>query len=166
MRPLIVFTPKSMLRNKAAVSDIRDFTEQKFRSVLEEPTYTDGDGDRTKVRWVLLTSWQALLRAGRPQDQGQPRWRRDRAHRAARAAAQAAAGRDAGPVPQRRREVLGAGGVGHRPLAKVRPGAARAVVRTGWPASSGFRGGPSAPSSGSSKVHAVERQEILDEAFT
>ena len=37
MRPLIVFTPKSMLRNKAAVSDIRDFTEQKFRSVLEEP---------------------------------------------------------------------------------------------------------------------------------
>ena len=56
MRPLIVFTPKSMLRNKAAVSDIRDFTEQKFRSVLEEPTYTDGDGDRTKVRWVLLTS--------------------------------------------------------------------------------------------------------------
>ncbi|MCW2559309.1 MAG: kgd, partial [Mycobacterium sp.] len=31
-RPLIVFTPKSMLRNKAAVSDIRDFTEQKFRS--------------------------------------------------------------------------------------------------------------------------------------
>ena len=70
MRPLIVFTPKSMLRNKAAVSDIRDFTEQKFRSVLEEPTYTDGDGDRTKVRWVLLTSWQALLRAGRPQDQG------------------------------------------------------------------------------------------------
>jgi len=114
MRPLIVFTPKSMLRNKAAVSDIRDFTEQKFRSVLEESTYTDGDGDRTKVRWVLLTSWQALLRAGRPQDQGQPRWRSDRAHRAARAAAQAAAGRDAGPVPQRRREVLGAGGVGHR----------------------------------------------------
>ena len=82
MRPLIVFTPKSMLRNKAAVSDIRDFTEQKFRSVLEEPTYTDGDGDRTKVRWVLLTSWQALLRPGRPQDQGQPRSRRDRAHRA------------------------------------------------------------------------------------
>ena len=55
-RPLIVFTPKSMLRNKAAVSDIGEFTEQKFRAVLEEPTYTDGDGDRAKVKRILLTS--------------------------------------------------------------------------------------------------------------
>ena len=55
-RPLIVFTPKSMLRNKAAVSDIQDFTEMKFRSVLEEPTYDDGDGDRSKVKRILLTS--------------------------------------------------------------------------------------------------------------
>ena len=55
-RPLIVFTPKSMLRSKAVVSDIRDFTEQKFRSVLEEPSYTDGTGDRSKVMRVLLTS--------------------------------------------------------------------------------------------------------------
>ena len=55
-RPLIVFTPKSMLRNKAAVSDIRDFTEMKFRSVIEEPTYEDGIGDRTKVKRILLTS--------------------------------------------------------------------------------------------------------------
>ena len=56
MRPLIVFTPKSMLRNKAAVSDVRDFTEIKFRSVLEEPTYEDGIGDRSKVTRILLTS--------------------------------------------------------------------------------------------------------------
>ena len=55
-RPLIVFTPKSMLRNKAAVSDIKDFTEIKFRSVLEEPTYEDGIGDRSKVKRILLTS--------------------------------------------------------------------------------------------------------------
>ncbi|PQM48612.1 Multifunctional 2-oxoglutarate metabolism enzyme [Mycobacterium talmoniae] len=55
-RPLIVFTPKSMLRNKAAVSDIKDFTEVKFRSVLEEPSYEDGIGDRSKVTRILLTS--------------------------------------------------------------------------------------------------------------
>src|SRR5437764_11963653 len=34
-RPLIVFTPKSMLRNKAVVSNVADFTDNKFRSVLE-----------------------------------------------------------------------------------------------------------------------------------
>lgn len=51
-----MFTLKSMLRNKAAVSDIKDFTEIKFRSVLEEPTYEDGIGDRGKVSRVLLTS--------------------------------------------------------------------------------------------------------------
>ncbi|MQY28639.1 Multifunctional 2-oxoglutarate metabolism enzyme [Nocardia sp. RB56] len=55
-RPLIVFTPKSMLRNKAVVSNIEDFTDNKFRSVLEEPTYETGDGDRTKVKRILLTS--------------------------------------------------------------------------------------------------------------
>ena len=55
-RPLIVFTPKSMLRNKAAVSDIAEFTEMKFRSVLEEPTYDVGDGDRSKVKRILLVS--------------------------------------------------------------------------------------------------------------
>ncbi|MBD9321846.1 hypothetical protein, partial [Mycobacterium tuberculosis] len=53
-RPLIVFTPKSMLRHKAAVSEIKDFTEIKFRSVLEEPTYEDGIGDRNKVSRILL----------------------------------------------------------------------------------------------------------------
>ncbi|NMK63089.1 multifunctional oxoglutarate decarboxylase/oxoglutarate dehydrogenase thiamine pyrophosphate-binding subunit/dihydrolipoyllysine-residue succinyltransferase subunit, partial [Staphylococcus capitis] len=55
-RPMVVFTPKSMLRNKAAVSDIKDFTDRKFRSVLEEPTYEDGVGDRSKVKRILLTS--------------------------------------------------------------------------------------------------------------
>uniref|UniRef100_UPI001C24A160 multifunctional oxoglutarate decarboxylase/oxoglutarate dehydrogenase thiamine pyrophosphate-binding subunit/dihydrolipoyllysine-residue succinyltransferase subunit n=1 Tax=Nocardia alni TaxID=2815723 RepID=UPI001C24A160 len=55
-RPLIVFTPKSMLRNKAVVSNVEDFTDNKFRSVLEEPTYESGDGDRTKVKRILLTS--------------------------------------------------------------------------------------------------------------
>ncbi|MQY19929.1 Multifunctional 2-oxoglutarate metabolism enzyme [Nocardia sp. RB20] len=55
-RPLIVFTPKSMLRNKAVVSNVEDFTDNKFRSVLEEPTYETGDGDRTKVKRILLTS--------------------------------------------------------------------------------------------------------------
>ena len=51
-RPLIVFTPKSMLRNKAATSPVADFTDQtRFMSVIDDVTPDPG-----KIRKVLLTS--------------------------------------------------------------------------------------------------------------
>ncbi|MET9265470.1 multifunctional oxoglutarate decarboxylase/oxoglutarate dehydrogenase thiamine pyrophosphate-binding subunit/dihydrolipoyllysine-residue succinyltransferase subunit [Amycolatopsis sp. NPDC004079] len=51
-RPLIVFTPKSMLRNKAATSTVEDVTGQsRFMSVIDDTTQ-----DPAKVRKVLLTS--------------------------------------------------------------------------------------------------------------
>jgi 2-oxoglutarate decarboxylase len=51
-RPMVVFTPKSMLRNKAATSPVEDFTDQsKFLSVIDDSTV-----DPAKVRKVLLTS--------------------------------------------------------------------------------------------------------------
>ncbi|MFJ1760707.1 multifunctional oxoglutarate decarboxylase/oxoglutarate dehydrogenase thiamine pyrophosphate-binding subunit/dihydrolipoyllysine-residue succinyltransferase subunit [Amycolatopsis sp. NPDC088138] len=51
-RPLVVFTPKSMLRNKAATSATSDFTGQsRFMSVIDDVT-----PDPAKVRKVLLTS--------------------------------------------------------------------------------------------------------------
>ncbi|WP_235863794.1 multifunctional oxoglutarate decarboxylase/oxoglutarate dehydrogenase thiamine pyrophosphate-binding subunit/dihydrolipoyllysine-residue succinyltransferase subunit [Saccharopolyspora kobensis] len=40
-RPLVVFTPKSMLRLKAATSPVEDFTEGKFTSVIDDPTQPD-----------------------------------------------------------------------------------------------------------------------------
>ncbi|NIJ10791.1 2-oxoglutarate decarboxylase [Saccharomonospora amisosensis] len=60
-RPLIVFTPKSMLRNKLATSAIEDFTGQsKFLSVVD-----DADIDPGKARKVLLTSgklyWELVV---------------------------------------------------------------------------------------------------------
>ena len=140
-RPLIVFTPKSMLRNKAAVSDIRDFTEQKFRSVIEEPTYTDGDGDRDKVKRILLTSGKIYyeLVARKAKD--------NRDDVAIVRIEQLA------PLPKRRlnetldgypnaeRVLLGAGGAGQPGrLADVRPGAAGAAARQADAASSGSRG--------------------------
>ncbi len=51
-RPLVVFTPKSMLRLKAAVSPVQDFTSGRFASVLDDPMVTD----RSAVRRVLLCS--------------------------------------------------------------------------------------------------------------
>ncbi|HET8971072.1 MAG TPA: multifunctional oxoglutarate decarboxylase/oxoglutarate dehydrogenase thiamine pyrophosphate-binding subunit/dihydrolipoyllysine-residue succinyltransferase subunit, partial [Candidatus Nanopelagicales bacterium] len=50
-RPLVVFTPKSMLRNKAAVSGAADFTSGTFRAVLPDPAV-----DPAAVRRVLLCS--------------------------------------------------------------------------------------------------------------
>ncbi|WP_277223907.1 multifunctional oxoglutarate decarboxylase/oxoglutarate dehydrogenase thiamine pyrophosphate-binding subunit/dihydrolipoyllysine-residue succinyltransferase subunit, partial [Mycolicibacterium hassiacum] len=165
-RPLIVFTPKSMLRNKAAVSDIRDFTESKFRSVLEEPVYTDGDGDRNKVRRLLLCSGKLYYEL---------------------AARKAKDGRDdvaivrieqLAPLPRRRiAETLdrypnveekfwvqeepanqGAWPTFGLTLPEVLPDYFTGLRRIS-------RRAMSAPSSGSSKVHAVEQQEIIDEAF-
>lgn len=53
-RPLVVFTPKSMLRNKAAVSSVEDFTEvKKFQSVIDDPNQ---NGKNDKVTTVLLCS--------------------------------------------------------------------------------------------------------------
>ena len=50
-RPLIAFTPKSLLRLKAAVSEIDDFTTGTFQPVLGDP-----DADPGAVRRVLLCS--------------------------------------------------------------------------------------------------------------
>jgi len=165
-RPLIVFTPKSMLRNKAAVSDIRDFTERKFRSIMEEPTYTDGDGDRSKATRVLLTSGKIYYELA-------ARKERDNRDDVAIIRIEQLA-----PLPKRRLAVTldeypnareffwvqeepanqGAWPTFGLALPETLPDKLTGIKRIS-------RRAMSAPSSGSSKVHAVEQQEILDEAF-
>ena len=49
-RPLIVFTPKSMLRLRGATSDVADFTTGKFEPVIDDARITD----RSKVKRVLF----------------------------------------------------------------------------------------------------------------
>ena len=52
-RPLVVFTPKSMLRNKAAASAPEDFTEvTRFQSVINDPNVADAK----KVKKIMLVS--------------------------------------------------------------------------------------------------------------
>jgi 2-oxoglutarate decarboxylase len=165
-RPLIVFTPKSMLRNKAAVSELRDFTEQKFRSIMEEPMYTDGEGDRSKVTRVLLTSGKIYYELeARKQKDGRDDVAIVRIEQLA-------------PLPKRRlantldeypnaREFRwvqeepanqGAWPTFGLQLPELLPDKLTGIKRIS-------RRAMSAPSSGSSKVHAVEQQEIIDEAF-
>jgi 2-oxoglutarate dehydrogenase complex dehydrogenase (E1) component-like enzyme len=50
-RPLVVFTPKSLLRAKAAVSPVSAFVNGRF-----EPVLMDGVSDAKKVTKVLLAS--------------------------------------------------------------------------------------------------------------
>ncbi len=165
-RPLIVFTPKSMLRNKAAVSDIRDFTEQKFRSILEEPTYTDGEGDRDKVTRILLTSGKIYYELV-------ARKEKDKRDDVAIVRIEQLA-----PLPKRRLSATldsypnageffwvqeepanqGAWPTFGLTLPELLPEKLTGIKRIS-------RRAMSAPSSGSSKVHAVEQQEIIDEAF-
>ncbi|WP_422336166.1 multifunctional oxoglutarate decarboxylase/oxoglutarate dehydrogenase thiamine pyrophosphate-binding subunit/dihydrolipoyllysine-residue succinyltransferase subunit [Rhodococcus sp. (in: high G+C Gram-positive bacteria)] len=165
-RPLVVFTPKSMLRNKAAVSDVEDFTTGKFRSVFEEPTYETGDGQRDKVTRVLLVSgklyWELLAKKHKEDREDIAIVRIEQLY----------------PVPSRRlRETLdrypnakefrwvqeepanqGAWPFFGLALPELLPDKLTGIKRIS-------RRSMSAPSSGSSKVHAVEQQEIIDEAF-
>ncbi|HYH25212.1 MAG TPA: multifunctional oxoglutarate decarboxylase/oxoglutarate dehydrogenase thiamine pyrophosphate-binding subunit/dihydrolipoyllysine-residue succinyltransferase subunit, partial [Blastococcus sp.] len=53
-RPLIVFTPKSLLRAKAAVSAVADFTDENFRTVLPDTGVGGRPLDASSVRRVLL----------------------------------------------------------------------------------------------------------------
>ncbi len=55
-RPLVVFTPKSMLRNRAVVSPVSDFIGGRFRSVIDDPRYRENDGPAADVHRLLLCS--------------------------------------------------------------------------------------------------------------
>ncbi|MFZ2526239.1 MAG: multifunctional oxoglutarate decarboxylase/oxoglutarate dehydrogenase thiamine pyrophosphate-binding subunit/dihydrolipoyllysine-residue succinyltransferase subunit [Rhodococcus sp. (in: high G+C Gram-positive bacteria)] len=165
-RPLVVFTPKSMLRNKAAVSNVDDFTQGKFRSLLEEVPYENGTADRTKATRVLLTSgklyWELLAKKQKENRDDVAIVRIEQLY----------------PVPRRRiTETLeqypnateffwvqeepanqGAWPFLGLALPEMLPEKLAGIKRIS-------RRAMSAPSSGSSKVHAVEQQEILDKAF-
>ncbi|MDQ1657882.1 MAG: multifunctional 2-oxoglutarate metabolism enzyme, partial [Cryptosporangiaceae bacterium] len=55
-RPLVVFTPKSLLRHRAAVSPIEHFTSGGFAPVLADPGIGGRPLDPSKVERVLLCS--------------------------------------------------------------------------------------------------------------
>ncbi|WP_233531452.1 multifunctional oxoglutarate decarboxylase/oxoglutarate dehydrogenase thiamine pyrophosphate-binding subunit/dihydrolipoyllysine-residue succinyltransferase subunit [Antrihabitans sp. YC2-6] len=165
-RPLVVFTPKSMLRNKAVVSNLKDFTDGKFHSVFDEPTYESGDGDRSKVTRVLLTSgklyYELLARKQKENRDDVAIVRIEQLY----------------PIPRYRlNEALD----GYPNAKDFRWVQEEPANQGAWPTFGLYlpeympekltgikrisRRAMSAPSSGSSKVHAVEQQEIIDKAF-
>ncbi|MBN9737684.1 2-oxoglutarate decarboxylase [Pseudonocardia sp. Ae168_Ps1] len=55
-RPLVVFTPKWMLRAKQVVSPLSDFTEGRFRPVIDDPEHRATTGPVSGVDRVLFCS--------------------------------------------------------------------------------------------------------------
>lgn len=55
-RPLVVFTPKLLLRLRAAVSQVEDFTTGTFQPVIDDPGIDGQQLDPSSVRRVLLCS--------------------------------------------------------------------------------------------------------------
>ncbi len=165
-RPLVVFTPKSMLRNKAAVSPVEEFTEGKFLSIIDDPTVTD-DAAAEKVTRVLLVSgklyWDLAARKKKENREDIAIVRIEQLY----------------PIPRRRiAETLdrypnvseffwvqeepanqGAWPFLGLALPELLPERLAGIKRVS-------RRAMSAPSSGSSKVHAVEQQEIIETAFS
>ena len=55
-RPLVVFTPKSLLRSKLARSPIDELTTGSFREVFGDPGHDDGSIDADKITQLVLCS--------------------------------------------------------------------------------------------------------------
>ena len=162
-RPLVVFTPKSMLRNKAAVSPVADFTEEtRFNSIIDDPE----SPDPSKVTKLLLVSGKLYYELA--------------AERANREAKDVAIVRieQLYPVPVKR---LGAILEKYPNVEEVRWVQEEPANQGSWP----FYGlhlrelypdlpklvrvsrrVMSAPSAGSGKVHEVEQREIIEKAFS
>jgi multifunctional 2-oxoglutarate metabolism enzyme len=165
-RPLIVFTPKSMLRNRSVVSPLSDFTGGRFRPVIDDPRHRKSDGPVGEVRRVLLCCGKIYYELVAARDK--------------RGAEDTAVVRieQLYPVPDRQL----AGVLDHYPNAEdIRWVQDEPANQGGWPhlalllpeklpRTVGMkrvsRRRMSAPAAGSSKVHEVEQAALIDAAFT
>jgi 2-oxoglutarate dehydrogenase E1 component len=68
-KPLVVFTPKSLLRARQARSAIELFTRGSFEEVLDDPFYLDGGGDAAAAERVVLASGKVAYDAMAKRDE-------------------------------------------------------------------------------------------------
>ncbi|GAA3016593.1 multifunctional oxoglutarate decarboxylase/oxoglutarate dehydrogenase thiamine pyrophosphate-binding subunit/dihydrolipoyllysine-residue succinyltransferase subunit [Actinokineospora globicatena] len=162
-RPLVVFTPKSMLRNKAAVSPVEDFTgDTRFQSIIDDPTRPDPAG----VRKILFVSGKLYYELA--------------AEQAKRGITDVAVVRveQLYPVPQRK---IGAIFDRYPNAQDIRWVQEEPANQGSWPfyglalpelfpdrvtrITRVSRRPMSAPSAGSSKVHELEQRSLIEKAF-
>jgi 2-oxoglutarate dehydrogenase E1 component len=68
-KPLVVFTPKSLLRARQARSAIESFTSGSFEELLDDPLYADGGADPATVERVVLASGKVAFDAMAKRDE-------------------------------------------------------------------------------------------------
>ena len=159
-KPMVVFTPKSILRSKAATSPAAEFTSGTFRPVIDDTVAREG------ITRVVLCSGKVyydLLAARRKREDGSAvaLVRVEQLYPLPASRDQ----RGAGLLPRPAGRGLGAGGAGqHGRLAVHRHQPARAPRRPGRCAGSRVRPVPS-PSAGSSTVHEAEQAALVDAAL-
>ena len=160
-RPLIVFTPKSMLKRKEAASQPDDFTgDTTFRPFIGDET-----ADPAKVETLLLCSgrvtWDLMVERGKRENGDTVR------HRSRRAALPAPGRGDPGrdrEVPEPQGGPLGAGRAAqHGPVAALP--AQRVARPRPSPSSPSPAPASASPSVGTIKRHAEEQKALLDAAF-
>ncbi len=167
-RPMVVFTPKSMLRSKVAVSAVEDFTGGKFLSVIDDPMFAGSREatEREAVRKVVLCSgklyWELAAKREKDNITDTAVVRVEQLYPIP--CKRLAATLERYPNVEEMRWVQeepanqGAWPLYGLALPEMLPEHLSRIKRVS-------RRAMAAPSAGSSKVHAVEQAEILDAAF-
>ncbi|WP_245931167.1 multifunctional oxoglutarate decarboxylase/oxoglutarate dehydrogenase thiamine pyrophosphate-binding subunit/dihydrolipoyllysine-residue succinyltransferase subunit [Actinokineospora auranticolor] len=162
-RPLVVFTPKSMLRNKAATSPVEDFIDDtRFQSVIDDPTGPNPAGV-TRILFVSGKLYYEL--AAEKEKRGQTDTAIVRIEQLY-------------PVPQKK---IGAIFDRYPNAADIRWVQEEPANQGSWPfyglalpelfpdrltrITRVSRRPMSAPSAGSSKVHELEQRSLIEKAF-
>jgi len=64
-KPLIVMSPKSLLRHPGCVSRLEDFTQGSFQEIIDDPSYVTGGAGRTSFPTELKTPERVILCSGK-----------------------------------------------------------------------------------------------------
>jgi multifunctional 2-oxoglutarate metabolism enzyme len=166
-RPLIIFTPKSMLRNRQAVSMPSDFTAGSWRPILPDRTIEDA----SKVTSVILCTgkvrWDLINRRGQAGKEGSVAilpLERLYPLPAKQLANQMASFDKVREIRWVQDEPANQGAWPF--MALNLPGAlAEQLPGREWSLTPITRPASSAPSVGSAKVHEAQQRELLDAAF-
>jgi len=164
-RPLVVFTPKSLLRLRAALSAVEDITEAAFAPVLPDPGLAGRPLDRAGVRRVALCTGKVFydLAAWRQRHEiaDTALVRIEQLYPLPADAIRATLGGVDGATEfvwvQEEPENMGAWSYMSLHLPAVLPGGADLSVRS--------RPASASPAAGSSKVHEEQQQALIESVF-